>query len=216
MHQAGKSRLIAHHVATMKREKEGNMTESTKVIASLKKASNYTKLAMHAKGPRSFKRGQGALIKVIQKFGNGSMCKDEAKKVLGWHGCDVRAVAKIAADNGYLKIEDPKNGFQMTLTDLGKEIVAKRLEAEDKAADSILSALTDKEKAQLETLCDKISKTAEDMGIDYAKIQKRKGERCGKRCGRKHGKGHGDQKCMKHGGKGHGKHDAKYVFVFKD
>ena len=39
------------------------MSESTKAIASLKKAGNYMKLAMRKNGPRSFKRGQGALIK---------------------------------------------------------------------------------------------------------------------------------------------------------
>mgnify|MGYP000803290582 CR=1 FL=1 len=41
------------------------MSESTKTIASLKKAGNYMKLAMRKNGPHSFKRGQGALIKVI-------------------------------------------------------------------------------------------------------------------------------------------------------
>ena len=111
------------------------MSESTKAIASLKKASNYMKLAMRKNGPRSFKRGQGALIKVIYKAGEGTLSKDDAKKVLGWRGRDVRFVAKKAADNGYLTIDKPKNGFQMTLSDLGREVIKKRLEAEDKAAD---------------------------------------------------------------------------------
>ena len=125
------------------------MSESTKAIASLKKAGNYMKLAMRKNGPRSFKRGQGALIKVIYKAGEGTLSKDDAKKALGWRGRDVRFVAKKAADNGYLTIDKPKNGFLMTLTDLGCEVIKKRLEAEDKVADEILAGLSDEEKAAL-------------------------------------------------------------------
>ena len=179
------------------------MTASTKAIASLKKAANYTKLAMRKDGPRSFKRGQGALIKVIYKFGkDGTLGKDEAKKVLGWCGGDVRAVAKKAADNGYLTIASPKDGFIMTLTPVGTEVVKKRLAAEDKAADKLFAGLTDAEKDQFIALCDKISANAEAMGVDYARIQKRSGQRHGKQC------------CPKHHGHGHGA--PKYVFVFGD
>ena len=167
-------------------------------IASLKKAGNYMKLAMRKNGPRSFKRGQGALIKVIYKAGEGTLSKDDAKKALGWRGRDVRFVAKKAADNGYLTIDKPKNGFQMTLTDLGREVIKKRLEAEDKAADEILAGLSDEEKAQLTSLCEKICQTAEDMGVDYSTIQKKRGK---KLCKRHHGKGQG---CGRHHGHGHG------------
>ncbi len=190
------------------------MSESTKVIAALKKSANYTKLAMRKNGPRSFKRGQGALIKVIYKFGNGALGRDEAKKQLGWRGRDVRFVAKKAADNGYLTIKDPKDGFNMTLTELGEEIIKKRLEAEDKAADEILACLTDAEKDQLLAICEKIDKTAEDMGVNYAKIQKRQGRKHhhGKR---RHGKcGHRNAYCH-HEHEGCARHDApEYVFVF--
>lgn len=188
------------------------MTESTKAIASLKKAANYTKLAMRKDGPRSFKRGQGALIKVIHKFGQSdSISKDEAKKVLNWRGCDVRDVAKKAADNGYLTIANPKDGFQMTLTDMGKEVVQKRLAAEDKAADAILSGLSAAEKKKLMELCDKISATAEEMGVDYERIQKKRGRTAGRKCER--GSKQRNKRCCKHG---HGHGDPKYVFVFKE
>ena len=172
------------------------MSESTKAIASLKKAGNYMKLAMRKNGPRSFKRGQGALIKVIYKAGEGTLSKDVAKK---------------AADNGYLTIDKPKNGFQMTLTDLGREVIKKRLEAESKAADEILAGLSDEEKAQLTSLCEKICQTAEDMGVDYSTIQKKRGK---KLCKRHHGKGQG---CGRHHGHGHGCHHGspQYIFVFE-
>lgn len=186
------------------------MTESTNVIASLKKAANYTKLAMHKEGPRSFKRGQGALVKVIYKFGKGTLDKDTAKKTLGWRGCDVRNVAKKAADNGYLTIADPEDGFIMTLTKMGTEVIEKRLNAEDKAADEIMGALTDAEKKTLIKLCNKISAKAEEMGVDYSTIQKKRGMRNGKRCCDKHG-----HKCCK--GHKHGHHGSpKYVFVFEE
>lgn len=185
------------------------MSESTKAIASLKKAGNYMKLAMRKNGPRSFKRGQGALIKVIYKAGEGTLSKDDAKKVLGWRGRDVRFVAKKAADNGYLTIDKPENGFQMTLTDLGREVIAKRLEAEDKAADEILAGLSDEEKAQLTQLCEKICQTAEDMGVDYSTVQKKQGR---KFCKRHHGKGHG---CGHHHGHGCHHGSPQYVFLFE-
>lgn len=184
------------------------MTNSSEVITKLKKASNYTKLAMRKQGPHSFKHGQGALIKVIYKFGEGSMCKDDAKKKLGWRGGDVRTVAKKAADNGYLTIESPKEVFKMTLTDLGTEIIKKRLEAEGKAADEVLANLSDEEKSQLAAICDKICATAEDMGINYSLIQKKHG------C--KYGKKHQKRGCPHHGhGHGHGRGGAKYVFLFE-
>lgn len=190
------------------------MAESTNAIASLKKAANYTKLAMHQEGPRSFKRGQGALIKVIYKFGNGTLGKDEAKKTLGWRGCDVRDVAKKAADNGYLTIANPEDGFIMTLSEMGTEVIKKRLQAEDKAADEIMGSLTDAEKKTLIKLCDKISAKAEEMGVDYSIIQKKHGKKC---CKKSHdGEGRHHHGCHKHHGHGH-HHDApKYVFVFED
>ena len=41
------------------------MIESTQVLHQLKVATNYSKLAMHKCGPRSFKSGQGAMCKVL-------------------------------------------------------------------------------------------------------------------------------------------------------
>lgn len=196
------------------------MSESTEAVSKLKKAANYAKLAMRKDGPRSFKRGQGALLKVIYKFGEGTLGKDEAKKVLGWRGGDVRAVAKKAADNGYLTIADPKEGFTMALTPMGTEVVKKRLAAEDKAADELLSALSADEKAQLIALCEKVSQQAEAMGADYSRIQRRHGRHCGERCCQGHGskdrqgkgKGHGHGSTHCH----HGHGAPKYVFVFED
>jgi len=64
------------------------MSESTKAIASLKKAGNYMKLAMRKNGPRSFKRGQGALIKVIYKAGEGTLSTPRRRSAGGDATCD--------------------------------------------------------------------------------------------------------------------------------
>ena len=193
------------------------MAESTKAIASLKKAANYTKLAMHEEGPRSFKRGQGALLKVAQKFGkSGSITKDEAKRVLGWRGCDVRDVAAIAEQNGYIEINDGEADAIYSLTDKGSQIIQKRLAAEDKAADAVMAGLSDKELSQLEAICEKIAKNCEDMGIDYSRIQKKAGK---KHCkNRKHHDSHDSHCHGHHHDHGHGHHhhhDPKCVIVIK-
>ncbi len=177
------------------------MAESMKALQSLKQAADHAKLAMHKDGPRNFKRGQGALIKVIHKFGNGELDKDTAKKELGWRGCDMRAVAQVAERNGYITISQPEDGFTMVLTDMGTEVVKKRLAAEDKAADALFEGMSSEEKDMLISLCEKVSANAKNMGINPSLIKKRYGRRCGKDC-RHHGKGH------------HG--SPKYVFVFEE
>ena len=150
------------------------MAESTKALASLKRAANYSKLAMHKFGPKSFKRGQGALLKSIQKFGkDGSLDKKPAERILDWRGKELREVAKKAEKNGYIKISHPKYEFTMTLTDKGQKVVEKRLNAEDNAADMIFDCLTDEEKATLISLTDKISENCKAHGVDYSLIEKR-------------------------------------------
>lgn len=191
------------------------MGESTKALASLKHAANYAKLAMHDEGPRSFKRGQGALLKVIRKFGTqDSISKDEAKRILGWRGCEVRDVARVAAGNGYVRIEDGEAESTYSLTDKGAKIVEKRLGAEDRAADAVMGGLSDEELSQLVSICDKISKNCEDLGVEYSRIRKKE-KKHGKRrqgggkgdCG--HGPEHGHEHCCKRG------HGAKCVIVIK-
>lgn len=190
------------------------MTESTKLIQGLKKAANYSKLGMRDLGPRSYKQGQGALLKVAYKFSeDGSVCKKKLEKVLGWSGKDVRHVAKKAERNGYVTIQDPEFKFLVSLTDKGTKVVEKRMEAEDKAADAILEALSAEERQQLETITGKICKTCEELGVDYSLIRKREG---GKKCkGRDHHHegghehGHHHEHCHGHG------HGPKAVIVIK-
>lgn len=196
------------------------MNNSTKALHSLKRASNYSKLAMRDFGPKSFKKGQGALLKVIYKFGEeGKINKKTAEKILGWCGKNLRHVAKKAQRNGYISIEDPEFAFAMSLTDKGTEVIKKRMDAEDRAADAILEQLSDEEIASLISITEKISDTCEGLGVDYSRIEKkqrrhhgaRRGEKC---CCKHHGKegGQGKKHCCKHE---HENNSSKYVFVFK-
>ena len=57
------------------------MTEAMKTLAQLKKASKLTRLAFHKNGPKSFKRGQGALLKFLLE--DDSATQRELVKKLG-------------------------------------------------------------------------------------------------------------------------------------
>lgn len=193
------------------------MTESSKALKSLKTAANYAKLAMHDLGPRSYKKGQGALMKVIDKFGeDGSIDKKKLERVLGWKGDEVRRVAEKAAGNGYVAVNDDGFEFSVSLTDKGAEVLKKRFAVENHAADAVLAGLTPQEVEQLVALTDKISATCkDDLGIDVERVAK-------KRC-KRHGDGRGpkgDGRCC--GGRGpkdggeRGYGGPQYVFVFGD
>ena len=112
------------------------MSESTQVLHQLKVATNYSKLAMHKCGPRSFKSGQGAMCKVLYKFGDGKLSLKKLEERLGWDGHEVIRVAEKAQENGYVCFATSKKGkLSVALTDKGTMVVEKRLAAEDRAAE---------------------------------------------------------------------------------
>lgn len=176
---------------------------ATAALHSLKRAANYSKLAFHEFGPRSYKRGQGALLKVIAKFGeNNKLNKKTAEKILDWRGNELRHIARKAEHNEYITIEDPEYQFTMTLTPKGLDVVQKRLDVENRTADAILGGLTPEEVAKLAELTDKISKTCEGLGVDYSVIKERKGS---KKCCKKH---HHHADGCHHGHRGHHDHHS--------
>ena len=144
------------------------MTESTQVLHQLKVATNYSKLAMHKCGPRSFKSGQGAMCKVLYKFGDGKLSLKKLEERLGWDGHEVIRVAEKAQENGYVCFATSKKGkLSVALTDKGTMVVEKRLAAEDRAADEVLEGLTDKERECLLKLTGKVIESCKAMGVDY-------------------------------------------------
>lgn len=167
------------------------MTESTQVLHQLKVATNYSKLAMHKCGPRSFKNGQGALVKVLYKFGDGKLPLKKLEKRLGWDGNEIICVAEKAQKNGYVRFATSKKGkLSVELTDKGTMVVEKRLAAEDRAADEVLQGLSNKERACLLKLTGKIAKNCKAMGVDYDTIavkgcrDRKPGHHHGHRCKR--------------------------------
>jgi DNA-binding MarR family transcriptional regulator len=191
------------------------MTESTKALMALKKAANYSKLTFHKFGPRSYKKGQGALLKVVYKFGEGEpLKKKRLEKILGWRGKELRRIAYKAKKNGYVEISDPKYGFAVSLTDKGRKVVEKRIASDDKCADMILEALSPEEVEALVDSCNKISETCKGLGIDYGRIAK-KPRKLKKKCSGACKRGACD--CVRQRGVKDKRREApKFVFVFED
>lgn len=166
------------------------MNDSTKTLVQMKKAGKLIRLAQHQNGPKSYKRGQGALLRSL--LANDNAKQQELCAALGLNRAALKDVVKKAKRNGYVTIEkaDEKKTYTIKLTDEGRKVAEKHETAQDKAAAEILSALSAEEIAQLDAISEKLIVSLKEAGID------------GKKKGRKHHKKH----CRKHGhGHGHGK-----------
>ena len=128
------------------------MTEATKTLAQLKKASKLTRLAFHKNGPKSYKRGQGALLNAL--LANDGTTQRELVKTMGMDRSDLKGIVKKAERNGYVTIEDcdAKHTYAVKLTDEGRKVAEKRVAANDKTAESILDCLSADDVSQLNAL----------------------------------------------------------------
>ena len=155
------------------------MNDSAKTLAKMKKADKLVRLAQRKNGPKSYKRGQGALLRVLLE--NDGACQRELVAKLGLSRASLKDVVRKAARNGYVTIEkgNEKKTYTVKLTDEGRKLAEKREAAQDKTADEIAKALSADEIAQLDAICEKLIVSCKDAGID------------GKKKGRKHHrKGH--------------------------
>ena len=120
------------------------MTEAMKTLAQLKKASKLTRLAFHKNGPKSFKRGQGALLKFLLKD-DGATQRELVKK-LGVDRRELKGIVKKAERNGYITIEEAEGErtYAVKLTDEGKKIAEKRVAANEETAEDILGCLSER------------------------------------------------------------------------
>jgi Transcriptional regulators len=155
------------------------MNESTKTLAQLKKASKLVRLAFRKNGPKSFKRGQGALDSNALVENDG-ITQRELVCILGLNRGDLKDIVKKAARNGYVTIEDvnEKRTYAVKLTDEGRAVAEKRVAANDKTADDILSCLSDEEVAQLNALTEKIILSLKDKGVNGKKKGRKAHECC--------------------------------------
>ena len=154
------------------------MNESTKTLAQLKKDSKLVRLAFRKNGPKSFKRGQGALLNALAE--NDGITQRELVCILGLNRGDLKDIVKKAARNGYVTIEDvnEKRTYAVKLTDEGRAVAEKRVAANDKTADDILSCLSDEEIAQLNALTEKIILSLKDNGVNGKKKGRKAHECC--------------------------------------
>lgn len=155
------------------------MTEAIKTLAQLKKASKLTRLAFHKNGPKSFKRGQGALLKFLLEE-DGATQRELVKK-LGVDRRELKGIVKKAERNGYVTIEDAEGErtYAVKLTAEGKELAAKRVQAQGETAEDILGCLSDEEVAQLNAITEKLIVSIKEKGIN-GKKKGRKSHHCRK------------------------------------
>lgn len=145
------------------------MNEAAKSLAQLKKANKLVRLAFHKNGPKSYKRGQGALLRALLE--NDGATQRELVKTLGINRSNLKDVVKKAQRNEYVTIEsvDEPRTYAVKLTDLGRELAEKRVAANDRTADEILSCLTAEEVKQLAAITEKLIVAMKEKGISGKK-----------------------------------------------
>lgn len=145
------------------------MNEAAKSLAQLKKANKLVRLAFHKNGPKSYKRGQGALLRALLE--NDGATQRELVKTLGMNRSNLKDVVKKAQRNEYITIEsvDEPRTYAVKLTNLGRDLAEKRVAANDCTADEILSCLTAEEVKQLDAITEKLIVAMKEKGISGKK-----------------------------------------------
>ncbi len=176
------------------------MSTQLKTLKKLGKAADLSNRAFHAAGPKSYKKGQGALLKVVHRNG-GQMSSRELVDALGYNRAKLKDIVRKAQRNGYATIEDAgkKKTYMVKLTDTGEKIAEKRCKAHDAAAKQILSTLSEEEIEQLGSIADKIVVQCKELGAKGKHKKGRKGHHRGRGCAHAHGRGHGHGHHRGHG-----------------
>lgn len=145
------------------------MNEAAKSLAQLKKANKLVRLAFHKNGPKSYKRGQGALLRALLE--NDGATQRELVKTLGMNRSNLKEIVKKAQRNEYVTIEsvDEPLTYAVKLTNLGRELAEKRVAANDRTADEVLSCLTAEEVKQLDAITEKLIVAMKEKGISGKK-----------------------------------------------
>ncbi|WP_172136192.1 MarR family winged helix-turn-helix transcriptional regulator [Adlercreutzia sp. ZJ473] len=154
------------------------MTTATKALSQMKKASKLTNRAFRKNGPKSYKKGQGALLKVLHVSG-GQASSRELVERLSFDRGELKNVVRKAERNGYVTIEDAeeKRTYTVKLTEEGEKIAERRCAANSKTAEEILSCLTDEEIDQLNAITEKIIVSCKEHGAHGKRKSGRKHRR---------------------------------------
>ena len=149
------------------------MNDYSKTLAKMKKTGKLVRLAQRKNGPKSYKRGQGALLRVLLE--NDGATQRELVSKLGMSRAALKDIVRKAQRNGYVTIEEAgeKKLYAVKLTDEGKKVAQKHEDAQDKNAEQILAVLSGEERAQLDAINEKLIVALKEAGIDG----KRKGHK---------------------------------------
>ena len=169
------------------------MNDYAKTLAKMKKTSKLIRLHQHQNGPKSYKRGQGALLRALLDA-DGTATQRELTAILGVNRKMLKDIVRKAQRNDFVTIEDAegKKTYAVKLTDEGRKVADKHEGAQDKLAEEILAVLTDEERAQLDAINEKLIVACKEAGVDG----KKKGRKAHKHG---HGHGHGHGHCKRHG-----------------
>lgn len=142
------------------------MSKETQSLAQLKKANKLINRTFHKNGPKSYKHGQGALVKVLYKH-DGSATSRELVDILSFDRAELKNVVKKAVRNGYVEMSetDQPRTYVVTLTETGKEIAEKRCAAHTEVAEKLLANFSDEEIEQLNKLSEKLIVAAKEQGV---------------------------------------------------
>ena len=159
------------------------MNDYTKTLIKMKKAGKLIRLSQHENGPKSYKRGQGALLRALLDS-DGTATQRELTAILGVNRKMLKDIVRKAQRNDYVTIEDAegKKTYAVKLTNEGREVAEKHEKAQDKIAEQILATLTDEERAQLDAINEKLIVACKEAGIDA----KHKGHHARRRAHRCH------------------------------
>ena len=156
------------------------MNQATATLAQLKKANKLVRLTFRKNGPKSFKRGQGALLNALIEHDGAT--QRELVEIMGMSRRDLKDIVKKAERNGFVTFEDAdkERTYAVKLTDDGRALAQKRAAANDRTAEEIVSCLSEEEVAQLNAITEKLILSAKEKGISG----KKKGRKVHHRRGR--------------------------------
>ena len=81
------------------------MNDYTKTLIKMKKAGKLIRLSQHENGPKSYKRGQGALLRALLDS-DGTATQRELTAILGVNRKMLKDIVRKAQRNDYVTIED--------------------------------------------------------------------------------------------------------------
>ena len=162
------------------------METATETLMRAKKANKLVCLAFRKNGPRSFTRGQGALLRTL--LANDGITQRELVVELGVNRAALKDIVRKAERNGFVTMEntDEPKTYRVSLTEEGRALAQKHEEANNRAAEEILSVLTDEERAQYDAINEKLIVGCKEAGISgkkkgYRAPRKRHGHKCARR-----------------------------------